>query len=92
MATYPVGGEWVFKDSSVIARHGSVGFLFVDAAENGVYLGFRRTPKRCKLIECTIYSRTGHTLVEMDKDDRRLKTFGIDKVVEQCTPLVFLMT
>ena len=90
MATYPVGGEWVYEIEGFIK--GGVTFMFKDAVGNRLALDFKRTPKRCKLTECIIYSPTMHTLVVMEKDDKRLKTFGVAKVVEQCTPLVFLMT
>ena len=90
MATYPVGGEWVYDTGG--ESQNIVVFWFKDSAGNKLDLEFKRTPKRCKLIECTIYSPTGHALLELDKDDERIKLFGIDKVVEQCTPLVFLMT
>ena len=90
MATYPVGGEWVYDTGG--ESQNIVVFWFKDSAGNKLDLEFKRTPKRCKLIECTIYSPTGHTLVVMEKDDKRIKRFGIDKVIEAYSPLVFLMT
>mgnify|MGYP006277188077 CR=1 FL=1 len=90
MATYPVGGEWVYDDKRV---HGLlVSFRFKDSAGHRLDLDFKRTPKRCKLTHCTIYSPSWHTLLECDKDDKRVKKFGIDKVIERYSPLVFLMT
>lgn len=90
MATYPVGGEWVYDTGG--KGHSIVVFLFKDAEGHTLDLEFKRTPKRCKLIECVIYSPTRHTLLKLEKDDERIKEFGIDKVIERYSPLVFLMT
>ena len=96
MATYPVGGEWVFKRSGVGTdpknSRSYVSFILTDAVGHRLDLEFKRTPKRCTLLQCTIYSSSWHTLVTLNKDDKRLKTFGITKVVKQYQPLVFLMT
>ncbi len=93
MATYPVGGKWIFRTVEVHSNW--VTFIFLDAAQNKLDLDLNTD---ASLIEeygwydGVIRSPNEHTISLSSNDKTPIASeFGVDKLAEQYKPIAMIM-